>query len=103
MAATCGRYTQTVPLEPDESYELGGLRQRRGGQAFLHRNLVAEQAGDVSFVGVGHVGIRALADFRQLYPLSRNEALVSRAFLAAKCVRRGSRAALALGARDGQP
>ena len=35
----------------------------------LHRNLVTEQAGDVSFVGVGHVGIRALADFRQLYPL----------------------------------
>ena len=58
----------------------------------LHRNLVTEQAGDVSFVGVGHVGIRALADFRQLYPLSRNEALVSRAFLAGfatKRVRRG--------------
>ena len=58
----------------------------------LHRNLVTEQAGDVSFVGVGHVGIRALADFRQPYPLSPNEALVSRAFLAgfaAKRVRRG--------------
>ena len=25
MAATCGRYIQTVPLDPDESYELGGL------------------------------------------------------------------------------
>lgn len=35
----------------------------------LHRNLVTEQAGDVSFVGVGHVGIRALADFVNLIPL----------------------------------
>jgi hypothetical protein len=70
MAATCGRYTQTVPLEPDESYELGGLRQRRGGQALLHRNLVTEQAGDVLFAGVGHVGIRALADFVNLIPLA---------------------------------
>ena len=29
MAATGGRYTQTVPLDPDESYELRGLRQTR--------------------------------------------------------------------------
>src|SRR5580704_19500187 len=71
---------------------------RREGQALLHRNLVTEVAGDVSFVGVGHIGIRALADFRQLYPLGWNEALVSRAFLAgfaAKRVRRGHERPLA--------
>src|SRR5277367_2697499 len=80
MAATGGPYTQTVPLDPDESYELRGLRQTRRAsiapQESRHRT-----AGDVSFVGVGHVGIRALADFRQPYPLSPDEALVSRVSL----------------------
>ena len=91
MAATCGRYIQTVPLDPDESYELGGLTRDAEDKHCSTRNLVTEQAGDVSFVGVGHVGIRALADFRQPYPLSPSSS-VSRAFLAGfatKRVRRG--------------
>jgi hypothetical protein len=91
MAATGGRYTQTVPLDPDESYELRGLRQTR--RASIAPQESRHRTGRRCLVRRRRPRWNSSARrFRQPYPLSPNEALVSRAFLAgfaAKRVRRG--------------